>query len=85
MKKIELKLTQAVSYKMERYVELECNSSSSGVFKYTLTYSNSNLLYVVRTVHRYFLYATDALPELFFLKWCFPPHFKLPLLKIDTL
>jgi len=36
-KKIELKLTRhAVSYKMELYVKLERNSSSSGVFKYTL-------------------------------------------------
>jgi len=37
MKKNELKLTRyAVSYKMELYVELERNSLSSGVFKYTL-------------------------------------------------
>jgi len=37
MKENELKLTRhAVSYKLELYVELERNSSSSGVFKYTL-------------------------------------------------
>jgi len=53
---MKLKLTRhAVSYKMELYIQLERNNSSSGVFKYTLTYTNSNPLYVVRTVHRYSL------------------------------